>query len=155
MHRADHRAHLGTEASDQRRRTPFEHDDFVAELDGRRGDLEADEPGADHHDALAAAGQSRPHGECVVERAQHVDVLVGAVVADVLRCGTGGDDHPVEFEGPTVGQHQRAFGQVEPLPATPSSHRTSSSSNASGWRRWIRSASHSPDSSFFDSGGRS
>ncbi len=25
----------------------------------------------------------------------------------------------------------------------------------SGWRRWIRSGSHSPDSSFFDSGGRS
>ena len=48
-----------------------------------------------------------------------MDVLVGAVVTDVLRCGTGGDDHPVEFEGPTVGQHQRAFGQVEPLPRHP------------------------------------
>ena len=56
------------------------------------------------------------HGERVVERPQHVDVSVRAVVADVLRRGPGGDDHPVEVEAsdrrPST---QRALGEVESL----------------------------------------
>ena len=50
MHPGDDLAHLGAEAADQRGRCTFEHHDRATGLGGGRGDLETDEPGADHDD---------------------------------------------------------------------------------------------------------
>ena len=81
-------AHLGAEAADERRRQPLEHGHRAAAGAGRRGDLEADEPGADDHDPRRAVGDPLAQGERVVERAQLVDgrdgllARAGACVAE-------------------------------------------------------------------------
>ena len=111
----------------------------------RRGDLEADEPGADDDDPGRAVGDPRPQGERVVERAQLVDG------ADVCLAGqppgprAGGEDDAVEGDARAVGE-LRPPGRRRRAPSagTPRRRSRPSSSIASGWRRAMRSGSHSP-----------
>ena len=151
------RAHLLAEPAHERRRQALQHGHRAALGPRRRGDLEADEPGADDDDPCRAVGDPRPQGERVVERAQLVDR------ADVLLAG-----QPPRPPSRWRARSARRRGPCEPsasCTARPSTSRAAagtprrrsrpSSAIAAGGRRAMRSGSHSPASSFFDSGGRS
>jgi len=74
MYVTTQRTHLFAQHASERHGQGLDHDDVEPALSCRRGDLCADEAGADDHDARATF-ELAPNGERICERAQRVDPL--------------------------------------------------------------------------------
>ena len=143
-----------TPASGRRRRLDHRH--LGAEPARGRGDLLADEAGADDGQPRAAAEHlAQPRG--VVERPQHRDVLVAVEQRQRPRPAAGGDQQPVVAQAScrrraaAAARRRRARPRRRRAAARPRAPRTT----RAGAVRQRRSAPCSPVSSSLDSGGRS
>src|SRR4029079_12765953 len=88
-------AELGAEHARQRRRRGLDDRDLGTEAQRRRGDLQADEPGADDDQARSRA-QRATEPPRVAERPQLVHVLVARAAGERTRRASGGDQEPTE-----------------------------------------------------------
>ena len=109
----DRLAHLGAKATDQWGRRTFEHHHVVAEGLGSGRRFEPDEAGADHDDAAPPADDLAAQPDCIVERAEFVDVVEGVLVGESSRVGAGGDHQPIEAQDGTVREGEFALLHVE------------------------------------------
>ncbi len=110
-----HRAQLRPERDRQGHRHGLDDRHVQAEGAGRGGDFRADEPGADDHDVLGAAGQLGPERVRVVQAAQDVHPEQSLGGRQAAGHAAGGDDDPVRRDLLTRGEDDPATGDVEPL----------------------------------------
>ena len=92
-----HHAEHWTEPAHERRRERLQHRHLQPAAAAGRGDLGADEPRADHHDAWTVV-ETGAEVERVVDRAQHEDAVERGRSGKGARGRAGGEQCAVERE---------------------------------------------------------